>query len=312
MDFMKVIVTGANGAVGQSILRQGAAPGNEQLSFVALVRSERAANELQPALRRSDSVARLSYDDLQSLRAAFEGADAVVHLPGILFESPRSTYEQAHIHTTRAVVDAAKHAGVAKLVLVSATGADERSSNGYWRTKGQAEAIVRSSGLGYTILRVPLLLGAGTEGAASLNRNARQQKVKLIGGGKNLQQPLFVGDVARAAIIACGPDVARDRILEFVGPVSLPDRQLVERATKSLGRDASISSIPKGLVWLGLKARRAMGKRHGFSIDALEVITADTQLDPAEALRELGIQLTSVDEMIKSSLQHESENNNKP
>jgi uncharacterized protein YbjT (DUF2867 family) len=308
MEFMKVVVTGANGAVGRSILRLGATPGYEDVAFVALVRSDRAAEELKPLLRSSDAVARVSYADPHSLHKAFADATAVIHLPGILFESPSSTYDQAHIETTRNVVETGKRRAIQKLVLISATGADERSANGYWRTKGQAEATVRSSGLPYTILRVPLLLGAGTEGGAALKRNARNVgKVKLIGGGRNFQQPLFVGDVARAALIACRPDAAENRTLEFVGPVAMRDRELVERAVRLLGREASISSIPKGLVLLGLRIRKLTGKRHGFSVDALEVITADTRLDPAEAARALGIELTGINEMIKSSLELERE-----
>jgi nucleoside-diphosphate-sugar epimerase len=309
MDCMKVIVSGANGAVGQSILRSGRVPAHEHVSFIALVRSERSADELKPLLRSSDAVARVSYADLAALRKAFAEAEAVIHLSGILFESATSTYEQAHIETTRALVETARQTGIKKFVLISATGADERSANGYWRTKGQAESIVRSSGLPFTILRVPLLLGAGTEGAASLRRNAHAPgKVKLVGGGHNFQQPLFVDDLARASITACRADVARDRTLEFVGPSSLRDRELVERAAKHLGRRAQIASIPKGLLRVGLRLRKMTGKRHGFSADALEVVTANTQLDPAEAATALGIELTGIDEMIKSSLEPDKQN----
>ena len=102
-----------------------------------------------------------------SLEAAFQGASAVIHLAGILVETPDSTYEQANVASTRGVVEAAKRSAVQKIVLVSATGADETSRNRYYRTKGQAETLVRASGLNYTVLRAPLLLGPGTAGAAS-------------------------------------------------------------------------------------------------------------------------------------------------
>jgi uncharacterized protein YbjT (DUF2867 family) len=301
MEFMEIIVTGANGAVGQSILRYGERHAEEAVGFVALVRSARAAEEIKPLWKDQGSVLRVSYDDPKGLRAAFADASAVIHLPGILFESESSTYEQAHVLTTRAMVEAAKQSLIGKIVLVSATGADEASDNGFWRTKGQAEAIVRSSGLPYTILRVPILLGAGTEGAAALKRNASQKKVKLIGGGRTLQQPLFVDDLAKAALLACQPSVAKNRTLEFVGPVSLSEREMVERAGRLLGSETRISSIPKGLLRFVLTIRKLAGKR-GFSVDALDVITADTQLDPLEASRELGFELTGVDEMIKHSL----------
>src|SRR5207237_5476412 len=99
-----------------------------------------------------------SYDGGASLGAACEGAAAIVHLAGILVEGSASTYEDAHVETTRRVADAAKRGGVARIVLVSAIGADARSANRYWRTKAEAEAIVRAYGFSHTWLRVPILM----------------------------------------------------------------------------------------------------------------------------------------------------------
>jgi uncharacterized protein YbjT (DUF2867 family) len=298
---MKVVITGANSAVGQAILRCGSEPGQPPNAFIAAVRSGQAADKVRPLLNNGSAAVQISYDAPDNLDAAFEGASAVIHLAGILFERPGSTYEQANVAPTRSVVDAAKRCGAEKFVLVSAIGADDKSSNRYYRTKGQAEALVRASGLFYAILRAPLLLGPGTEGAAGLERNASRSTARLIGGGRNLQQPLYVDDLARAAIVATQPSVASNRTLDVVGPVSLPDREIVERAARLLGRQVRISSIPKGLLSFVLAIRQRISGP-GFSPDVLEVITADTHLDPQPAARELGIQLTGIDEMIKNSL----------
>ncbi len=299
---MNVVITGANSAVGQAILRQGTGEAGLPMVFVAAVRSEQAARQLPPLPGQGSRVARISYDDPESLQATFKGASAVVHLPGVLVERPGSSYEGANVVTTCAVVEAARHAAVEKLVLVSAVGADEASANRYFRTKGEAEALVRSSALCYTVLRVPLLLGRGTRGAAALRRYLSRSKARLIAGGRNLHQPLDVEDLARAATLASQPHVAKDCTLNLVGPVSLPDREMVERAASLAGREIRISSIPKGLVRLALAIRQRTGKV-GFSLDALEVITMDTKLDPAPAANELGIRLTGLDEMIKHSLE---------
>ena len=160
----------------------------------------------------------ISYGDPASLDAAFQGASAIIHLARILFERPDSRYAQANVEAARSVVEAAQRCAVKKLVLISATGANETSSNGYYRTKGQAEALVRTSGLRYTILRAPLLLGPETEGAAALVRNASGRRAKLIGGGSHFQQPLYVEDLARAALGATQPSVANNRTLDLVGP----------------------------------------------------------------------------------------------
>ena len=270
-------------------------------ALVAVVRSERAADEIRALLGAGGSLTKVSYDDPSSLDESFRGASAIIHLAGILVEQPGSTYEQANVAPVRRVVEAAKRATVEKFVLVSATRADEKSSNRYYRTKGQAEAIVRDSGLCYTILRAPLLLGPATEGAAALARNACGPKARLIDGGRNFQQPLYVDDLARAAIAATQPSVASNRTLDLVGPVSLPERELVERAARLLDRRVQVSSIPKGLLSFMLAIRQRISRR-GFSPDVVEVITANTHLDSLPAASELGIHLTGIDEMIKKSV----------
>jgi NADH dehydrogenase len=293
---MRAAVTGANGAVGQAILRS-----TPPLDLVAVVRSERAAAELH-AVAGAARVACVSYDDPASLGAAFAGATAVIHLAGILVERPGATYENANVETTRRVADTAKRGGVAKLVFVSALGADERSANRYWRTKGEAEAVVRASGVSHTILRVPMLLGHGTEAAIALRHRLERRTVPLLGGGRTLQQPLAVDDLARAALRACDPGVARDRTLELVGPALVSGREIVEQGARLMARRIRIRAVPVWLVRLALAIGRHTGWR-GFSPDALEVLTTDTELDPAPAARELGLALTPLDDMIRASLQ---------
>ena len=95
------------------------------------------------------------------------------------------------------------------------------------------------------MIRPPLLLGPGTEGSAALKRNAGKKEVTLIGGGRNMQQPLHVGDLAQAAIHAAQPGVANNRTLDLVGPTSLPDRQIVERAARLQGARFGSSRFQK-------------------------------------------------------------------
>jgi len=295
---VRIVMTGANSAVGHAILRVGLAADPRPV-LVAGVRTAKALAGL-PALPEGQT-ALISYDDPATLDAAFAGADAVVHLAGTLVERPGSTYEIANVQTARAVARAAERAGVAKIVLVSAIGADAGSRNRYLQTKGEAEAMTRAAGCAHTVLRVPLLLGPGTEGTAALLRHVSKPSVKLPGGGRNLQQPLHVDDLARAALAAASPATARNRTLELVGPVALPDREIVERVARALGREVQIGSVPVMPLRLILKLQR-MVSGPGFSADVLDVITADTNLDPQPAARDLGISLTGLDEMIRASV----------
>jgi uncharacterized protein YbjT (DUF2867 family) len=298
---MKIVVTGANSAVGRAILRCGSCGGAGKAKFVAAVRSQNAAEQIRSQFSSCSEAIRIAYGDAASLDAAFQGACAVIHLAGILVERPDSTYEQANVESTRSVVDAAKRNNLNKIVLVSATGANEKSRNRYYRTKAQAEALVRVSGLRYTIIRVPILLGSGTAGAATLQRQIASGRAKLISGGRTLQQPLSVDDLARAAVAATQVSVADNATLSLVGPSAVSELEIVERAASASGRNVRISSIPKPLLSFVLAIRERLAGA-GFSREALDVVTADSRLDPQPAARELGIQLTGIDEMIKASL----------
>ena len=295
---MKVVVTGANGAAGRAIV---ATARSHRLDLVAAVRSERAAAVIR-ALDSTTGVARVSFDDGASLDAALAGAAAVIHLPGILVERGDATYEVANVETTRQTVEAATRQGVRKIVLVSAVGADARSANRYWSTKGVAEALVRASGIPYTVLRVPMLLGRGTTAAVALRRRLRHRRSWLLDGGRTLQQPLDVDDLARAAIAACDAGVAPDRTLDLVGPVAVPAREIVERAARMRGERIRIIAVPASPLRLALwVARHVTG--HGFSPETLEVLTTDTRLDPRGAARACGIELTPLDRTIERSLE---------
>lgn len=286
------------------MLRLAAQPQHAQTTLIPGVRSDRASDQLPADARRA--AVRIDYDDPATLARAFTGASAVVHLAGTLIERPGSTYESANVRTTRMVADAAGSCGVQKLVFVSVIGADAASPNAYWRTKGQAEDLVRAATCTHTILRVPLLLGPGTEGTKALQRHWSHPTVVLPGGGRNLQQPLHVDDLARAAMIAADPAVAPDRTLELVGPEPLSDRDIVTRGARMLGRDIHIRSTPVALLRIALVLRGLVAKS-GFTAAVLDVITADTTVDPKPAAAALGVQLTGLDDMIRQSLQQGSQ-----
>lgn len=300
----RVAVTGANGAIGRAVV--GAALDTESagaVEVVAAVRSERALAQLPPIPEGRGRAARISYEAPGGLEEAFAGARAVIHLPGLLVERRDSSYEQANVETTARAVAAARACAVEKLVLVSACGAEGSSRNRFFRTKAEAEALVRESGLRYAILRAPLVLGRGTEGARALAREAGRRTVLLVGGGRTWHQPLDVEDLARGALhAALQPDVARDATLDVVGPERLRYRDLVARAARLCGREARLVGLPVApLRWLLEVRRRLLGP--GLDPDALDVLLSDTGADAAAAAGALAIQLTPLDVTLRRSLE---------
>jgi len=300
----RLVVTGANGALGRVFLERALArPGVEVTALVRSARAESQLGGLDPARVR---VLRVAWSDAPALRAACQGSAGVTHLAGILIPSRSESYAGANVETTRAIAAAAAAAGVAKLVLVSAVGADPRSPNSYYRSKGEAEEVIRGSGLPYTILRSPLLLACDSIGAHVLARAARAPIVPLLAGGTNLEQPADARDLAEAALnAALDPACARDQTLDLVGPESLPRRELVARCARLRGRSPIVVSVP--VAWV----RAALGLRErwlgpGFSAEVLQVLLDDVRLDPAPAARALRVALHPLDATLERTLELEA------
>ncbi len=245
---------------------------------------------------------RVDFGDAAGLREACAGATCLVHLAGILIESRTTRYREANVETTRAAIGAARASGVSKFVFVSAIGADPRSSNPYWRSKGDAETLVRASGLSYTILRCPLLLACDGAGVHALAREVAARVVPLPGGGANLEQPLDARDLADGTLnAALSPTCAHDAVLDVVGPESLSMRELVLRGARLRKKSPVIVPVPARLLRVVLVLRsRLLGP--GFSPEVIDVMLADTRLDPAPAAKALGISLRSLDETLEHSL----------
>ena len=282
----RIAVVGANSAVGTALLAQVAA--GDALDAVAAVRRPEVVGALPQSPRISPRV--VDYRRSDDLTDAFAGAGAVVHLAGILFESRTSDYRSGNVAVTRAVVEAARAAGAGHVVFVSSLGADPRSRNGYFRSKGEAEGIVAESGLDATIIRTPLLLGPGTAGGRALVAAASAPAARVLGGGAHRLRPLDVDDLCRAVLACCERPAAGVRICDLVGPETLTYRELIERGAGCLGREARVRSTPVRLARLAARVA-GLVRKGGLTPAVIDVITSDETVD-RNAAAELGVSLT--------------------
>jgi uncharacterized protein YbjT (DUF2867 family) len=198
----RVFVTGGSGFVGSAVIAELLARGHDVTALVNR-RPLQASDRITPV--------RGELSDPASLDRATANADAVIHLVGIIMERPRQgvTFERVHVQGTRAVVDAAKRAGIKRYVHMSALGSRPNAVSQYHRTKHQAEEYVRASGLDYTILRPSMIHGPAGDFMQMEAKWARKQSLPFLfmpyfgagplgtGGAGNLQ-PVYVNDVAKA------------------------------------------------------------------------------------------------------------------
>jgi NADH dehydrogenase len=293
---VNIAITGANSGVGKILLRHLAAPAD--IHVVACVRSAQAAADLPPA--PGVSARAIDYDNPEGLAATLRGAGCVVHLAGILFEGPQSSYQTANVDATKAVVDACKNAGVPRLVLVSALGADPTSPNRYWRSKGRAERIVFESGLSGAIIRTGILLGPGMAGARAVVHAASQPAVTLLGGGRHSIRPLDVDDLSRAILRCCEGSAPGVAVYELVGPEPAAYRDVVARTAALMDRHVSIRSMPVWLARLGA-ALSGWRRQGGMTPTVIDVITS-SEVVHENADAELGVLLTPLSATLEKLL----------
>src|SRR4051812_26219162 len=155
---MRVFVTGGTGFVGRHIVARLLQDGHHVRALVRKPGSLRA----QELSRAGAELIEGDVADGSGL-SAVDGCDAAIHLVGIIVERENNTFERAHYVGARNVAEAAWHAGVQRLVHMSALGTRPKARSEYHRTKWMGEQAVRSSGAPYTILRPSLIFGADGE-----------------------------------------------------------------------------------------------------------------------------------------------------
>lgn len=292
---MRIAVTGANSSVGQAFLAYLLKQDDIDVAVNAGVRRQAAASTLPHHPSITPYV--IQYGDDTSLDQLLEGANCVVHLAGILIESPSTNYQSANVDATCAVVEAAQRAQTAHFVLVSALGADARSTNGYYRSKGEAEDAVTTSGLAADIIRTPMLLGPNTAGAKALVGMASRSSVKVLAGGKHILRPLDVDDLSQAIRHCCHRGPTHTMTHELVGPEPITHRDLIIATGQLLGQGVSVGSLP---VWSAKFGASIMGlfRRGGVTPSVIDVITASETIHH-NAGDDLDVTLTSLSITLK-------------
>jgi uncharacterized protein YbjT (DUF2867 family) len=141
-----------------------------------------------------------SFDDPGALAAALEGAETFYNTYWIRFEHGEATFDQA-LERTERLLSAARRAGVARVVHISTVHADPASPFPYFRAKGEAEVLIRESGLSSAILRPTVLFGAESVFFNNIAWALRTFPMFAVpGSGRYQVQPVYVDDVAELAI----------------------------------------------------------------------------------------------------------------
>ncbi len=244
---MRVAVTGAFGYSGRYIAQRLIAGGHEVLT---LTNSLNRQNQLSGKIR----VAPFNFDQPERLVQSLRGREVLINTYWVRFDHKLFTHAQA-VANTRALFDAAKRAGVRRIVHVSITNPDPHSDLPYFKGKAVLEQSLQSLGLSWCILRPTVLFGKEDVLINNIAWMLRRLPVfGIFGKGDYRMQPIYVDDLATVAVERAAQ--SQNEILEAIGPETFTYRGLVQMIADALGLKRRIISVPPAF---GYWAARLIG-----------------------------------------------------
>lgn len=252
-----ILVTGASGYVGSHITR-GLVQSGEAVR--ALIR-DRARAEREGRLRGL-SIDWQVGDVLQpeSLRAALEGVQAVVHTVAIAIEQRGLTYEQVNYQGTVNLVEAARTAGVKRFIYLSQLGAAADLPYRFLASKGKAEDYVAASDLDWTAFRPSVIWGPEDEFANSFAKLLTITPLifPIVGDENTKFQPVWVEDVVTCVAQALLEPATIGKIYELGGPEVLTMEQIERRTLEAVGARRWLIRLPMPVLRMAVSIMQAV------------------------------------------------------
>jgi uncharacterized protein YbjT (DUF2867 family) len=283
-----VTVFGGSGFLGRAVVR---ALCKRDYRIRVAVRRPELAGHLQP-LGRVGQIhavqANLRYP--ASVEAAMRGAEIAINLVGILAPSGAQSFEAVHAAGAATVAKVASAAG-ARMVHVSAIGADANSASRYARSKADGEQAVRAAVPSATILRPSVVFGPEDDFTNRFAGLARiSPALPLIGGGATKLQPVYVGDVATVVADAVDGKAKAGAIYELGGPEVLSMREIMELILSTIGRDRMLISLPFGLAKLQASLLQFAPGAFKLTPDQVELLRSDNVVSEAAKAQNLTLE----------------------
>ncbi len=283
-----ILVTGASGFVGSHVVPALVDAGHR---VVALAHTEASGETVLRRLGpiRGDAV-EIRHGDItrrETLPDALRGVDAVVHLVAL----PRdldggASLRLVNTEATRNVVVAARDAGVRRFIHLGALGVEDDPALHYASSKAKAEALVRESGLDWTILRPSLLFGERDGFFNILAGLVRMSPlvVPVPGSGTSRFQPLWIGDLARIVVLSLGDPATIGRSYDLGGPRIWTYREILAEVLAALETRRVIVPMPVPLISVVARAAELLRIPFPVASDQLRQLRLDN-VGPIDGVR---------------------------
>ena len=248
MNPKRVVIVGGSGFIGSAIANRLCEAG-----VTVLIPTRRRSRAGHVLLLPNAEVVEADVHDPAALARLFEDADAVINTVGVLHSRPGTPFgpdfARAHVELPQKIVTACRAAGVARLVHISALGADANGPSEYQRSKAAGEHAIEAAGpdIAWTILRPSVVFGRGDSFLNLFADLARMFPVLPLTGASCRFQPVYVEDVAEAVYQSLTRPDAAGQTFELAGPTVYTLRQLVEYVSALIGKPRPVLGLPEGI-----------------------------------------------------------------
>jgi uncharacterized protein YbjT (DUF2867 family) len=257
---MTIFLAGASGFIGERVLEDLKGAGHRVIAHVHSDRSREAILRQYPDV----SVVQADLSDPKQVHGIVpKGTDAIIFLPGVLRESKGLSFEGIHVTGVKNLLHEAASIGVRRWVQMSALGAAANGSTIYYRTKWQAEELLRQSGLDITIIRPSLVFDDRPRRQHSfvseiLKAIKQAPVIPILGNGKFLLQPVSVDDVSQTCVQSLSRKETVGKTYELGGPQTMTYTEIVNAIARAANARkprvhipiAAITALATLLDWL--------------------------------------------------------------
>lgn len=269
---MRIFLIGATGFTGSHLVDMVLEQGWELTCYV------RPTSDISSYENKQFTIKYGVLEDLDALTEASKGHDVMIHLAGL-----------SKIFVTN-MIKCCKRNDIKRIIFTGSTGIFTKLDPSIKHLKLEAEELIRSSGLQYTIIRPTMIYGSYRDrNMTKLVRFLNRTKVlPVFGSGQFLQQPVYVKDLARAYVLALNTESSISKEYNISGKYPVSYNEIIDTTAKLLGKKVWKIHIPIWLSIIGVKLIGLVFKNYRFTVEQIKRLNENKNFSHEEATQDMG------------------------